>query len=169
MNLEELFECCACLFTFKKWNKFEDTHGKLAGTLKSHLNVVHVDLLSKNEKKFEDTHGKLAGTLNSHLTVAHVEPGHLVEPAQAAMIITTMKMMMMMMMMMMKVMMMMMMIFSIQSCFVRAGGLLDLVYLARTRPCLCISMGESWFPHFSSHFYKLINIWSEMMRVNKCN
>ena len=28
---------------------FEDSHGKLAGTLKSHLNVVHVDLLSKNE------------------------------------------------------------------------------------------------------------------------
>ena len=27
---------------------------------------------------FEDTHCKSAGTLKSHLTVVHVEPGHLV-------------------------------------------------------------------------------------------
>ena len=37
------------LIYFQKRNVFEDTHCKLAGTLKNHLNVVHVDLLSKNE------------------------------------------------------------------------------------------------------------------------
>ena len=37
------------LINFQKRNMFEDSHGKIAGTLKSHLNVVHVDLLSKNE------------------------------------------------------------------------------------------------------------------------
>ena len=29
------------LIYFQKRNMFEDSHGKLAGTLKSHLNVVH--------------------------------------------------------------------------------------------------------------------------------
>ena len=37
------------LIYFQKRNMFEDSHGKLAGTLKSHLNTVHVDLLSKTK------------------------------------------------------------------------------------------------------------------------
>ena len=36
------------LIYFQKRNMFEDSHGKLAGTLKSPLNVVHVDLLILN-------------------------------------------------------------------------------------------------------------------------
>ena len=37
------------IFDFQKGNMFEDTHCKRAQTLKSHLNVVNVNLLSKTK------------------------------------------------------------------------------------------------------------------------
>ena len=80
----ESYECCVCLFTFKnkeylkrhtinehepsgaiwmlrmliyfqKQRIFEETQDKRTWTLKSHMNVLHVDLLSKIKNIWRDT------------------------------------------------------------------------------------------------------------------